>query len=497
MGKKKQKKQYKMIAAKAFNQFHFLEPKYAARAFGFLANRMDLGDIVMSPDIEPVDRDASDRWRNETHENMGWLMRDDGTAVLPVNGSLYHGSSFSLNSSMGVGYDTIAANAKAALAAKPDRLALMVDSNGGTVEGCFACATKLRDMFDAADIPVWAFSNESMYSAAYALGSKADRIILPETAGVASVGVVSAHVNYEQQLDDMGIEVTMLTSGDKKVVGSPYKALSDEDFAELNSRIMKYAGHFFDHVAEQRNMSAEQVAEAQANIFIGSDAVSGDFDFADEVMDVDDFYYAFSQENANTTQTFTGDTMNKKDLDALQAKANKADKLQDDIDTLVEANENLTSENKELKGKLEDKETAASAAHQRYVTVMESDEAKGRQGAAKDLLADSMFANFSADQLCKQLEKMAIEDADETELGADAQALLQAAREKDSDTKDITNSGEDTDTGATGVAPIVKDEKGRIKSESYAHDIKTPADKKAALMRSAQIVKANRKRKHI
>ena len=425
----------------------------------------------------------SDRYLVDESEMMSWWMRDDGTAVIPIRGSLFHGSSLGMSSSMGSGYKTIAANVRAALDANPERIAAVIDSNGGEVQGCFACARKLRDMVDESGIPFWAFSNESMFSAAYAIGSQADTIVLPDTGGVASVGVVSTHVDYSAYLREEGVKVTFITSGDKKIVGSPYDELSERDLEIIQGRVDKYANLFFELVSSNRDMSVDQIRDAQASIFIGDDATQSDTRFADMVMDLDDFYYTFSQESNNTKVFHSqGDSMNKQQVADLQEKADRADSLQSDLDKANAKIDSLKGEVSEQSGTIKSLTADLEASENRqarYVEVMESEAAQGKQEKAQRLLADPKFNSFTASDLQEHLADMAPDKA-ESKSDADGSdpddkataALLAAAREKDSDTKGIETKGEgdkETDT----------------------------AEASSAMKRSAEIVKRNRKRKHI
>lgn len=93
-------------------------------------------------------------------------------------------------------------------------ICLDIDSPGGEVAGCF----DLVDEIYAArgSKPVWAILSESAYSAAYALASAADKIILPRTGGVGSVGVIVMHVDWSQKIKNDGLQVTIITYGDRK-----------------------------------------------------------------------------------------------------------------------------------------------------------------------------------------------------------------------------------------------------------------------------------------
>lgn len=103
-------------------------------------------------------------------------------AIIPVRGSL--GSDWWSDARYGdirVGFLAIAAD-------DVDAVVLDVDSPGGGAEGCF----DLVDTIYAArgSKPIWAILSESAYSAAYALASAADRVIVPRTGGTGSIGVI-------------------------------------------------------------------------------------------------------------------------------------------------------------------------------------------------------------------------------------------------------------------------------------------------------------------
>ena len=56
-------------------------------------------------------------------------------------------------------------------------------------------------------------------SAGYVLASQADRIVLPRTGAVGSIGVVVMHADLSGQLSDAGVTVTLIHSGAHKVDG--------------------------------------------------------------------------------------------------------------------------------------------------------------------------------------------------------------------------------------------------------------------------------------
>jgi ClpP class serine protease len=116
----------------------------------------------------------------------------DGIAVIEIAGTLVHRGAWIGQSSGLTSYEGIAAQLQAALADPGVRgIALDIDSFGGEVAGAFDLADRIRAA--RAQKPVHAFVAEHALSAGYALASQADRIILPRTGAVGSIGVVAMH----------------------------------------------------------------------------------------------------------------------------------------------------------------------------------------------------------------------------------------------------------------------------------------------------------------
>jgi signal peptide peptidase SppA len=214
--------------------------------------------------------------RQATYERQYQII--NGVAIVPINGVLFQSSCGWWDST---GYDWIRQTFLMALT-DPDVRAIMLDINspGGEVSGCF----DLADTIYAArgDKPIWAVLNESAYSAAYALASAADRIVVPRTGGVGSVGVIWMHVDWSAALSEMGVKVTFITYGARKADGHPEIPLSKEAIERFQADIDNMGDLFVETVARNRNIAAAKVRETEAATLLGSDGVK--IGFADSVM---------------------------------------------------------------------------------------------------------------------------------------------------------------------------------------------------------------------
>ena len=115
-----------------------------------------------------------------------------GVAVIPVQGTLVQRSS-GLDAESGLtSYASIGAQVREAMTDTQVRAVLMeIDSPGGEVAGLFDLVDTIHQTRSIK--PVWATANENAYSAAYAIASAAERLTLPRSAGVGSIGVVAMH----------------------------------------------------------------------------------------------------------------------------------------------------------------------------------------------------------------------------------------------------------------------------------------------------------------
>jgi hypothetical protein len=102
--------------------------------------------------------------------------------------------------------------------------------------------------------PIHAILTESAYSAAYAIASAADRISVPRTGGVGSVGVITMHLDWTQRIKDDGLKVTIITYGSVRL-RFPLRELSDEALAAIQQDINTMGELFVNTVARNRGLA--------------------------------------------------------------------------------------------------------------------------------------------------------------------------------------------------------------------------------------------------
>jgi capsid assembly protease len=283
------------IAARAFNTPLLVEP---SKAMAFLSG---LGPRILGRRVELVDSDDVPGGTAALPARASILAGNlierlhqhgdapypvvDGIAVIEIAGVLIHRGGWIGQSSGQTSYEGIAAQIEAAARDPSVRaVALEIDSFGGEVAGVFDLADRIRAI--RGDKPVWAFVAEHAFSAGYALASQADRILLPRTGAAGSIGVVVMHADLSGQLDQDGVRVTLIHSGQHKVDGNPYEPLPENVRDDIQREIDVLRFLFTETVAAGRagRLSQDAALATEAATYRGVDAVAAGL--ADEVIDL-------------------------------------------------------------------------------------------------------------------------------------------------------------------------------------------------------------------
>lgn len=196
-----------------------------------------------------------------------------GIAVIPVHGTLVKRTA-GLDAASGLtSYTEIAAMLDSALAdPQVAGILLDIDSPGGEASGSFELARRVREATGVK--PVWAVANDSAYSAAYAIGSAANRLIVSETGGVGSIGVIALHIDQSVKDANEGYRYTAVTAGTHKNDFSPHQPLTDEAKAELQAEVDRLYGLFVEHVGSMRTLATDDVRSTEAGLFFGANAIA-------------------------------------------------------------------------------------------------------------------------------------------------------------------------------------------------------------------------------
>jgi ClpP class serine protease len=225
------------------------------------------------------------------------MVGDSGVAMLRVSGTLVHRLGSLRPYSGMTGYNGLRQAYMTAISDDAVKAVMLdVDSGGGEVSGLFDLVDA---MYDArGEKPVWAVLDDMAYSAAYAIASVADRIIVPRTGGTGSIGVIAMHVDLSKALGANGAKVTFITSegADRKTDGHSEIPLSEEAYKAFKTEVDE-AGRLFDEtVARNRGLTSKAVNDLKAATFMGASGVRAGL--ADAVMAPDAAFRALLAELA-------------------------------------------------------------------------------------------------------------------------------------------------------------------------------------------------------
>jgi len=201
----------------------------------------------------------------------------NGTAIIPIEGVIAKKMNIFMALCGGASTQLVERDIRQALADDTvSQIMLYVDSPGGTVDGTFELSNFIYA--NRGKKPIIAFSDGSMYSAAYAIGSAADAAYISSmAAGVGSIGVVVGHEDVSKMEEKMGIKTTEIYAGKYKRIASSYQPLSQDGRDAIQSEVDYLYSVFVDTVARNRGVTSEQVlADMSTDVksaFMGQQAV--------------------------------------------------------------------------------------------------------------------------------------------------------------------------------------------------------------------------------
>jgi protease-4 len=151
-----------------------------------------------------------------------------------------------------------------------EKIAFNVSSPGGTVTGVEELANKIRDLGK----PTMAYTDSEMASAAYWLGSQADRVVSSSSATVGSVGVYMAIPDMSKLYEASGVRMVVIKSSGSPLKGAGIEgtSLSDEQVADLQASVDSIHEDFKAAVRAKRKMVADSALRGQ--VFSGKQAAA-------------------------------------------------------------------------------------------------------------------------------------------------------------------------------------------------------------------------------
>lgn len=292
-------KHYIRASGLLFNQPLLLAPDMLDLGVRWANQAMNLNIINLAPGGANLgfydDDEAQDRANLEAERERAAL-EATGVQVLPVHGFLVsRGAHINACETM-TSYEGLRQQLRAAIADPlVERIVLDIDTPGGSAVGAFELAADIRAM--SLIKPITGIVNFMAYSGGYLIGAACTELVVSQTSGVGSVGVIASHMERSKQLETAGVKVTTVYAGAHKNDLSPNEPLTDQSIRVLNDLVQESYQLFTGAVSVYRGMSIEAVRATEAGLYRGQAAIA--IGFADRLQTpqdaVDDLARAVAQ----------------------------------------------------------------------------------------------------------------------------------------------------------------------------------------------------------
>src|SRR5918996_5775774 len=163
---------------------------------------------------------------------------------------------------------------KAAKDPKVRALVVRINSPGGTVTASDIVFRELAEFRRTSRVPVVATMLDVAASGGYYVALAADTIVAHPTSVTGSIGVIMISLNAEGLMQKIGLATAAIKSGERKDMGSPFRALTPEERQIFQSVIDDLHRQFVAKVVERRKLPATTAAAlADGRIYTADQAL--------------------------------------------------------------------------------------------------------------------------------------------------------------------------------------------------------------------------------
>lgn len=206
-----------------------------------------------------------------TEEDLAPYDIVNGVAILQLNGPLFPKANFFTMFSGATSYDQFGSDFSQAMDdGDVNAILIQSDSPGGSCLGMSELCSRLFTAREEGSKLMIGFIDPMACSAAYAVISQCDRVLISESGMAGSIGTVLKYSNWDRAERNEGNDAVMLASSDVKAFGTPQ---SLAQYQSLIDNLLAYFNQFKEIVLRGRQgIDIEKVSGAKT--WIGKEAVS-------------------------------------------------------------------------------------------------------------------------------------------------------------------------------------------------------------------------------
>ncbi len=301
---------------------------------------MEHKDVLDAADTEDATRnrgvfedgDKKDKYENDMYEVEGPM------ATMAVYGKMFPRANMMTKLSGGTSTRKLGRALDEVESREDISCVMMVfDSPGGSIKGLTNTAKKIRNM----ETKTVAFAEGLMASAAYFVGSAADRVVASPDAMVGAIGSVAKIVSKAGKLEKEGYDVEVIRSAEKKAKPSPSEPIDKNSVEEVQKLVDAAHDQFVRQVSINLDLSEETVSNTMADGSVINGSEAEDTNFVDDVATIDEVMDEYDgkdkPEDAEESST------------AMEFLQDRYTELREQHEAVIEENQELRSEVNELR----------------------------------------------------------------------------------------------------------------------------------------------------
>lgn len=177
--------------------------------------------------------------------------------VIPIEGPIHEGENLWSQLSLQGGTDVIKRYIQKASGEDIKALIFSINSPGGTPYASRNLAKSIRNLA----IPTVAWIRENCLSGAYWVASSCDQIVADELSKIGGIGVIGIRPDLSDLMNKLGIKLDVLSKGELKDLGLPFKGATDEEREVLDEELDAINEVFVSDIAENRNVDKDKIGE--------------------------------------------------------------------------------------------------------------------------------------------------------------------------------------------------------------------------------------------